>query len=96
MVTKAGKKTFGLDRFFSSLYDKVVPGLACFSLALVQVGSRQAYSLSNEQVVRTDEEKQQARQRKQKSAKPQNTSKTDPPKKPRGRPNIGRFMQEVS
>ncbi len=55
MVTKAGKKTFGLDRFFSSLYDKVVPGLACFSLALVQVGSRQAYSLSNEQVVRTDE-----------------------------------------
>jgi putative transposase len=87
VVTKSGKHTFGLDRFFSSLYDKAVPGLAFFSMALVHVGHRQAYSLSNEQVVRTDEEKQQARQRKQKqkSAK-QKTSKTDPPQKPRGRP----------
>ena len=88
VVTKSGKKTFGLDRFFSSLYDKAVPGLAFFSLALVHVGNRQAYSLSNKQVVRTDEEKQQAKKRKQKqkSAKQQKTSETDPPKKPRGRP----------
>src|SRR5882672_3051845 len=35
VITKEGKKTFGLDRFFSSLYDKAVPGLACFSMALV-------------------------------------------------------------
>ena len=88
VVTKSGKKTFGLDRFFSSLYDKAVPGLAFFSLALVHVGNRQAYSLSNEQVVRTEEEKQQARQRKQKQkrAQQQKTSQADPPAKPRGRP----------
>ncbi len=88
VVTKSGKHTFGLDRFFASLYDKAVPGLAFFSMALVHVGNRHAYSLSNEQVVRTDEEKQQARQRKQKqkSAKQQKTSPPDPPQKPCGRP----------
>jgi len=88
VVTKSGKHTHGLDRFFSSLYDKAVPGLAFFSMALVHVGKRQAYSLSNEQVIRTEEEKQQAKQRKQKqkSAKQKQGGKTRPPKKPRGRP----------
>ncbi len=42
VVTKSGKKTFGLDRFFSSLYDKAVPCLAFFSMALVHVGNRQS------------------------------------------------------
>ncbi len=28
VVTKAGKKSYGLDRFFSSLYGKPVPGLS--------------------------------------------------------------------
>ena len=31
VVTKAGKITHGLDRFFSSLYGKPVPGLAFFT-----------------------------------------------------------------
>lgn len=83
VVSKAGKKTFGLDRFFSSLWDKAIPAVACFSLALVHVGRRQAYSLSNEQVVRTEEEKQQARERKQqRKERPKKTVS----KKPRGRP----------
>jgi putative transposase len=83
VVTKEGKKTFGLDRFFSSLYDKAVPGLACFSMALVHVGKREAYSLCNEQVIRSEEEKQQAkaRQHKRKQGK-----KNDTPARPRGRP----------
>jgi putative transposase len=34
-VTKAGKKTFGLDRFYSSLFGKPVPGLAFFVFSLV-------------------------------------------------------------
>ena len=84
VVTKSGKHTYGLDRFFSSLCGRAVPGLAFFSLALIHVGQRKAYSLSNEQVLRSDEEKQQAKQQKQalkKQADPANT-----PKKPRGRP----------
>src|SRR5688572_13271681 len=33
IVTKAGQHTHGLDRFFSSLYGKPVPGLAFFTLS---------------------------------------------------------------
>lgn len=83
VVSKSGQKTFGLDRFFSSLCDRAIPGLACFSLALVHVGRRHAYSLSSEQVVRTEQEKQQARNRQQ-QRKPR--AKKSAPKKPRGRP----------
>jgi putative transposase len=79
VITKAGKHTFGLDRFFSSLFDKAVPGLACFSLALVHIGKRQAYSLCNAQVLRTPEEKEQAQKRKQ-------SKKTGGSGRPRGRP----------
>ena len=35
VVTNAGKHTYGLDRFFSSLYGKPVPGLSFFTLSLV-------------------------------------------------------------
>jgi len=84
VVTKSGKHTYGLDRFFSSLCDRAVPGLAVFSMALIHVGQRKAYSLSNEQVIRTEEEKQATKQRKQKSQKQK--GKASPPKKPRGRP----------
>src|SRR5437899_9055548 len=33
VATKAGKHTYGLDRFFASLYGKPVPGLAFFTLS---------------------------------------------------------------
>ena len=36
VATKAGKLTHGLDRFFSSLYGKPVPGIAFFALSLVR------------------------------------------------------------
>jgi len=90
VITKSGKATYGLDRFFSSLLDKVVPGLGCFSLALVEVSKREAYSLSNEQVIRTEQEKQEAKERKQqRGAGPRSCNQpgTPPaPPRPRGRP----------
>ena len=64
-VSKAGKKTYGIDWFFSSIHDKVMRGLGFFSIALVDAKKRQAYSLSTEQIVRSAEEKEQARKRKQ-------------------------------
>ncbi|WP_395093158.1 transposase, partial [Armatimonas sp.] len=63
VVKKAGKATFGLDRFFSSLAGKPVPGIAFFTFALVNVQKRQAYTLVAHQVVRTQQEKQEAAQR---------------------------------
>jgi putative transposase len=57
VVTKAGKKTFGLDRFFSGVLQKAVPGVAFFSLALISTKTRRAFPVRLEQVVRTEAEK---------------------------------------
>jgi hypothetical protein len=57
IVTKAGKCTHGLDRFFASLYGKPVPGLAFFTVSLVSVQKRRAFPMRVEQVVRSDAEK---------------------------------------
>src|SRR5437870_7443429 len=57
IVTKAGKHTHGLDRFFASLYGKPVPGLAFFTLSLVSVQKRRSFPMRIEQVVRSDAEK---------------------------------------
>ena len=57
IVTKAGQHTHGLDRFFSSLYGKPVPGLAFFTLSLVSVQQRRSFPMRVEQVVRSDAEK---------------------------------------
>jgi putative transposase len=57
VVTKAGKKTYGLDRFFSSLYGKPVAGLSFFSLSLISVKQRTSYPVMMEQVVKDKTEK---------------------------------------
>ena len=50
VVTKSGKTTHGLDRFFSSLYGKAVPGLCFLSLSLLSVKHRTSYPMVTEQV----------------------------------------------
>lgn len=50
VVTKSGKTTYGLDRFFSSLYGKAVPGLCFLSLSLLSVKRRMSYPVVTEQV----------------------------------------------
>jgi putative transposase len=57
VVTKSGKKTYGLDRFFSSLYGKPVSGLSFFSLSLISVKERTSYPVMMEQVVKEAEAK---------------------------------------
>jgi putative transposase len=64
VVTKAGKTTHGLDRFFSALFGKPIPGLAFLAFSLVSVQQRKSYPLLVEQVVRSDEEKARIRQQK--------------------------------
>src|SRR6266700_913147 len=51
VVTKSGKMTYGLDRFFASLYGKTVPGLCFLSLSLLSVKNRTSYPVVTEQVV---------------------------------------------
>src|SRR5438477_13196351 len=50
VVTNSGKMTYGLDRFFSSLYCKTVPGLCFLILSLLSVKHRTSYPVMTEQV----------------------------------------------
>ena len=52
VVTKAGKETYGVERFFSRIFGKPVPGVSLFALALVSRTERQAFPVQIEQVLR--------------------------------------------
>lgn len=77
VVTKAGKHTPGLDRFFASLYGKPIPGLAFFTLALISIKQRRSFPIAVEQVVRSAEEKASAQA---KASKPTAKRKPGRPK----------------
>jgi DDE superfamily endonuclease len=86
VVTKAGKHTYGLDRFFSSLYGKPVPGLSFFTLSLVSTPERRSFPLRVQQSVRSEAEKVASKAKAQ--AKPQKPSTAKRrPGRPRGRQN---------
>ena len=82
VVTKSGQKTHGLDHFFSGLMNRLVKGIAIFSLSLVSVEERRSYPLRVEQVVRTEADKAASQARKKKPVKKNKAG----PKKKRGRP----------
>ena len=63
VITKSGKLTFGLDRFYSGLLQKVIKSIAIFSLSIVSVEERHSYPLQVEQVIRTAEEKETAKKK---------------------------------
>ena len=83
VVTKAGKQTYGLDRFFSSLYGKPVPSLAFFALSLVNINERRSYPIMIEQMIRTAEEKAEAKAK----AEKKKTQKRGKPGRPKGSKN---------
>src|SRR5436309_2891616 len=86
IVTKAGKCTHGLDRFFASLYGKPVPGLAFFTLSLVSVQKRRSFPLRVEQVVRSDAEKAASQAKAEAKKQPPSTAKRRPGR-PKGSKN---------
>jgi hypothetical protein len=90
VVTKAGKHTHGLDRFFAGLYQQPVPGVAFFSLALIGTHARRAFPLRLDQVIRTPAEK--AARRAKIAART-----TDPAtaKRPPGRPKGSRTQPKT-
>jgi hypothetical protein len=64
---KAGKESYGLGRFFSSLQNRVIPGLAFFVFSVIDVNERQSYPIQVVQMVK--EEGEQKRKGKAKPAK---------------------------
>jgi len=91
IVTKAGKSTHGLDRFFSSLYGKPVPGLACFTVSLVSVQERRSFPMRVEQVVRSDAEKV-ASKAKAAAKKPKSPHEKRRPGRPKGSTNTNKAI----
>ncbi|MBE7550499.1 MAG: transposase [Anaerolineales bacterium] len=90
VVTKAGQATYGLDRFFSSLYGKPVPGLSFFSLSLISVNQRTSYPVMIEQGLKEAEEKPAPQ------AGPKKTKKSAPKKgRPQGSRNKNRRQVEL-
>jgi len=81
VIGKAGKKTYGLDQFFSGLQQKVIPSLSFFVVSLVSVKQRHSYPACLEQTIRSPEEK--AASKVKKEAK---KAKAVGPKRKRGRP----------
>jgi IS4 transposase len=57
VISKSGKQTYGLDRFFSSLASKPILGLSFFTLSLVSVEQRHSFPIQIEQVIKSDIEK---------------------------------------
>lgn len=84
VVTKAGKKTYGLDRFFSSLYGKPVPGLSFFTLSFISTKKRRSYPIRVKQMVRSEAEKAATQDKKASHKKAK--GKTKPQKSKPGRP----------
>ncbi len=56
-VTKSGKQTHGVERFFSGIVGAVVKGLEFFVISLIDVTRRESYPLAVKQTVRSEAEK---------------------------------------
>src|SRR3970040_1229249 len=61
---KAGKETYGIGRFFSSLQQRVIPGLSFFMFSVIDVQARQSYPIQVVQMVKPAGEKKQTSQKK--------------------------------
>lgn len=70
VVTKAGKQTHGVDRFFSGLLQKPVGALGFFALSLIAVKEHRSYPVSLEQVIKTSQEKETAKAKQANRNKP--------------------------
>jgi len=86
VASKAGKATYGLDRFFSSIQQRVIPGLSFFAFSLVNVREERSYPMQITQVVKSAEEKA-ASQAKAEAKKVKKTAEKRKPGRPKGSKN---------
>lgn len=86
VVSKAGKKTHGLDRYFSGIQQQVIPAVSFFTFALVDVEEEQAYPLQTTQIVKSPEEKA-ASKAKATEKKQKKTTEKRKPGRPKGSKN---------
>ena len=86
VVSKAGTKTYGLDRFFSGLQQQVIPSLSFFTFSLVNIREAQSYPMQTTQMVKSAAEKA-ARQAHAKARQVKKTAEKKKPGRPKGSKN---------
>ncbi len=86
VVSKAGKKTYGLDHYFSGIQQKVIPSLSFFVISMVSVSQWRSYPVCIEQTVRSQEEKT-ASQAKKEAKKVKSSEPKWNPGRPKGSKN---------
>lgn len=86
VISKAGKKTHGLDRFFSGIQQQVISGLSFFTFSLVNVREEQSYPMQATQIVKSAEEKA-ASKAKAEAKKVKKTGEKKKPGRPKGSKN---------
>lgn len=89
VVSKAGKYTYGLDRFFSGVQHQVIPSLSFFTFSLVNVREEQAYPMQATQMVKSAEEKADSKA-KAEAKKVKKTAEQKKPGRPKGSKNKGK------
>ncbi len=94
IVTKAGKLTHGLDRFYSSIMGRPVPGLAFLAFSLISVKRSQSYVIRMEQL--TKEKSSQAKKKNNNEQKSKTKTKKRKPGRPKGSKNKNRRDVELS
>ncbi|MHB8777322.1 MAG: transposase [Anaerolineales bacterium] len=75
---KAGKETYGIGRFFSSLQNRVIPGLSFFTFSVIDVQERQSYPIQAVQMIKPSPEPVEGKKKNEKPSKAE--------KRPVGRP----------
>ena len=69
VTPKAGKKTYGLGRFFSSIYGKPIPGMCHLQLSLISVEKETSYPLITQQMQQSEKPKSLKSKSKRKTKK---------------------------
>ncbi len=90
-VTKSGSKTYGLDRFFSSLYGKPVKGLSFLALSIISVKNRISHPIIMDQMLKAEE-----KPKKNKSNKKKKNTKKKKVGRPKGSKNKNRMDPVLS
>lgn len=80
VVTKAGKQTHGLDRFFSSIAKRAVPGLSFFAISVINPVMRISSVISMTQLTRMQSTNGKSRPKPKSPTKKKNYGKRGRPK----------------
>lgn len=88
VVTKSGKASFGLGRFFSSIYSRAVPGLSFQVLSLIEVDRGRSWPLLMEQIM--PKPKSSSAKAKRTTTGKRNNQQSRPKGRPKGSKNKNR------